>query len=1145
MVLSYKIFLWTTCKIFLFFAIFPWLPALSQEIPEPAEPEIASASDEGQTAISQFKYPARLKANLFAAEPNVANPVAIDVDHRGRVFVCETFRQEHGVEDNREHNNWLDDDLAAQSVADRIAYMKRFYPDDWSSRFQTQDDRIRLLEDASGDGVADSSRVFSDHYNGIAMGTGAGVVHYRDKVYYTCIPDLWMLSATDRDGVADQRKSLHTGFGVRFAFRGHDMHGLIIGPDGRLYFSIGDRGYNLENGFKDPASGAVFRCEPDGSHLEIVATGLRNPQELAFDNHGNLFTGDNNSDSGDKARWVYVVRGGDSGWRMYYQYLDDRGPFNREHTWQPYDPAVTPADIVPPIDNIGDGPSGLAFYPGTGFGEEFNDRFFLCDFRGTSAISGVRSFRNEAHGAFFKIADMEKTFWQILATDVDFGPDGKIYIADWVFGWVGENKGRVYTFHDRRQVDSPVVKQVQMLLAGGIEQLDNDELVALLGHADRRVRQEAQFTLVDRGQLNLLEHAAATTPQQLARLHAIWGIGQLVRSLLYQQDTVSSAVGGNVFSPTTREVVEHLLGDDDPEIRAQACQLAGDSRQYDLADSVAAKLADKELRVRQFAASGLNLIGDRSHLQAILKMLEENDNQDPIVRHGGIMALAGLVQRNKIAAAEIADLSKHHSPAVRLAAVVALRKNRSELVYRFLSDADSQVVITAARAIHDLPIDSAMPRLAGLISDVVADDAIIRRAINANVRQGKSENAMAIARFAANRDSAEPRRIDALDALATWENPPPRDAVLGDWRPLPQRDWTEARDALATYFAEIVGSTESIAAKAIETAGKLQLLSVGESMAAVAADEKSADATRAAALRALAAIEYADLPVVTQRLETEFATLPDQLAGALVDVVAKVDAQRSLEMIMSILGKGNLTAPDLSHGFVKQQMAIHTLGDMSDKESAATLSVLMDAVAVGGCVGELRLDVVNACAKRKEPDLVKKLQAYRDSLRDPNDPTAAFRDALYGGNAAAGRKVFTGKTEVSCIRCHKINGVGGEVGPDLSTVGLTRDRQYVLDSMVVPNKMIATGYAQTIVATSDGLTQTGIVVDETNQIIRLMDAEGKIISIPKDEIEGKRMGLSSMPTDLVEHLSPTEIRDLIEYLVNRRMNEAASSNGNE
>ena len=134
--------------------------------------------------------------------------------------------------------------------------------------------------------------------------------------------------------------------------------------------------------FKNLDSGAVFRCELDGSNLEVVATGLRNPQELAFDDYGNLFTADNNSDSGDEARFTEIVKGGDSGWRMYYQYIDDRGPFNREKIWYPYN-EDTPAYIIPPIANIADGPAGLEYYPGTGFGDEFKDRFFLCDFRGT------------------------------------------------------------------------------------------------------------------------------------------------------------------------------------------------------------------------------------------------------------------------------------------------------------------------------------------------------------------------------------------------------------------------------------------------------------------------------------------------------------------------------------------------------------------------------------------------------------------------------------------------------------------------------------------------------------------------------------------------------------------------------------------
>jgi hypothetical protein len=114
--------------------------------------------------------------------------------------------------------------------------------------YTRHDDRIRLLVDADGDGTADDSRVFADRFNGILDGTGAGVLAHRDTVYYTNIPRLYALKDGDGDGRSDDRAVLSEGYGVRFAYRGHDMHGLVIGPDARLYFSIGDRGLDVRQG---------------------------------------------------------------------------------------------------------------------------------------------------------------------------------------------------------------------------------------------------------------------------------------------------------------------------------------------------------------------------------------------------------------------------------------------------------------------------------------------------------------------------------------------------------------------------------------------------------------------------------------------------------------------------------------------------------------------------------------------------------------------------------------------------------------------------------------------------------------------------------------------------------------------------------
>ena len=202
-----------------------------------------------------------------------------------------------------------------------------------------------------------------------------------------------------------------------------------------------------------PDTGSVLRCEPDGSNLEIFATGLRNPQELAFDDHGTWFTCDNNSDGGDKARWVHLVEGGDSGWRMGYQYLDfptSRGPWNAEKLWYPrWDGQA--AYIVPPIVNISDGPSGLTHDPGTGLPAKYRDHFFLADFRGTNRQQRHPLVRQQAQGGLVRAGRRRATsIWGVLATDVDYRPRRlRVHLTDWVNGWNKTGQGADLEGHER------------------------------------------------------------------------------------------------------------------------------------------------------------------------------------------------------------------------------------------------------------------------------------------------------------------------------------------------------------------------------------------------------------------------------------------------------------------------------------------------------------------------------------------------------------------------------------------------------------------------------------------------------------------------------------------------------------------------
>src|SRR5262249_40872274 len=110
-----------------------WAGEEKGPVKSPYEPVVARASDEGERAIRSFRVPEGLKVELFAAEPLLANPVAFCTDERGRFYVAETFRLGSGVTDTREHMNWLDDDLACRTVADRVAMYKKYLGKDFTT----------------------------------------------------------------------------------------------------------------------------------------------------------------------------------------------------------------------------------------------------------------------------------------------------------------------------------------------------------------------------------------------------------------------------------------------------------------------------------------------------------------------------------------------------------------------------------------------------------------------------------------------------------------------------------------------------------------------------------------------------------------------------------------------------------------------------------------------------------------------------------------------------------------------------------------------------------------------------------------------------------------------------------------------------
>ncbi len=1094
-----------------------------------------------------------LRLSVWAAEPQLSNGVAFHIDHVGRVHVAESHRWARSIFDVTQKTNWLLRDLAFRTVEDRVRHLESEFAavdPEWLTR---DSELVRRIEDRDGDGRADRAEVVADGFNTAGDGTAAGVLATRDAIYFANIPNLWKLTPGADGRVA--REALATGFGVHVGVSGHDLHGLALGPDGRLYVSMGDRGLHVARGKAGvldlPDMGAVLRCELEGSGLEVFCVGLRNPQELAFDDEGELWTVDNDTAGADPCRVLHLVRDGDHGWRCSYQHQEGFGPWVQEELWK-----GGKDNILPLAGTVSQGPSGLAFYPGTGLGEAWRGKFLHCDFPG-----GVWSFDVRPRGASFEVGRREKFLWGCWPTDVDFGPDGAVYVLDWVAGWGQPLKGRIYRITPSAPgatSDLALVAEVRRLLAEGMAGRLPKELTGLLGHPDRRVRMEAQFELARRGRESVrpLCGVAREPGSSLARRHALWGLGQVLRRevdaavraepcddilpLLLDPDPVvqgaAAELAGEVGWVHADGLLAWLVIHGSPRVQAKAAMALGSLQGATLASNPAsAQRAVHLLSDRAPTRDASRLVNVGSPLRHGLESttaLAASSN-DPyllhaVVRHwtrfeqarssdvraqAGSSAVAGP-------SPELMARARHPSPAVRLAATWTLRGLRHPWLTNLISDADTRVAVEASRAIHDVPVVPGYPALAMLLTRVDLDPSLHGRVIDAAARLGTSLHAQMLAAFAKRRDPPPASRAMALRALGDWPRPPVLDRVNGLWRPafssgrgesLSKTDLPEDLGRSAAH-ADAMG-----ARRGAESARRAFLKVADEILNPMTPDERGVVVPGGAAPVAvqLALVDAAAglrtkeaAQPLMEHYESTNATR--EVRAAIVGFLAGLRAVQAPAAIRQALsgGDGLLRAAALPHlGMLEpgdalpllprllaptnpvavRQAAVGALARLGSPEADALLLPWVVQLGSGDVPPELSLDVLLAARVRREahPEIERQLGRWLASV-----PGAKARErlVLHGGDAGRGGAIFKNHPQVQCLRCHKVGGDGGIVGPALDGIGRQRDRAYLLQSILHPNAAYAEGYRP---------------------------AEG---------------GLSAMPEGLGDLLSDAELRDVIEFL---------------
>jgi putative heme-binding domain-containing protein len=640
---------------------------------------------------------------------------------------------------------------------------------------------------------------FAEGFNSVVTGIAAGILYHDGWVYVTVAPDLVRLRDTNDDGVADEREVVAHGFGMHIAYAGHDMHGPRIGPDGRIYWSIGDKGVNVtsKEGVKwfYPHEGCVLRCEPDGSGFEVFAHGLRNIQEVAFDDFGNIFGVDNDADlSGEKERLVYITERSDSGWRCGHQYQKEKSRWMLEGLWKPAH-ATQPLFITPPLHNYSNGPAGFAHEPGTALGASLRGHFILDQFP-----SGVMTaFQMAPSGASFVMKNERVIHTGLMGIGMAFANNGGLLIADWVGGYPLDELGHIWLADDPTGQNSPERQETAKLLAN-----PHQTNPSHLSHADQRIRLQAQFALVKSGDFKTLEAIASDKKAaQLARIHAIWGLGQGLRAKKVEAITLTK-----------------LLTDTDPEILSQTAKVLGDGTTSDPA--LVSLLTHPTSRVRFHAAIALGKLQDTSATSKLLQLAAKEQN-DPFMRHAIVTGLAGC--------ADAKVLVKDKS----LCNLLALARQRSPKVAEFLTKFPDE----AERAIHDdAGIPEALPALTTRLS---------RRGLNACLRLGIAEPLIQ----AALKPSA--LQSEALDLLLVFTHPPRLDRIDGHAHENAPRDAKAFAALIQSRLDSLLDLTDGqLKAKAVELLMQLQLRVEPAVLQGIVADAKARSSLRAGALKMLA-----------------------------------------------------------------------------------------------------------------------------------------------------------------------------------------------------------------------------------------------------------------------------------------------------
>jgi putative membrane-bound dehydrogenase-like protein len=1033
-----------------------------------------------QESVKTLKVADSLEVRLWAAEPMLVNPTNLDVDSRGRVWITEGLNY-------------------------------RFFANRQFQRVGGAD-RIKILEDTNGDGAADKVTVFAGDIYPVPMGIAVQEVwdegrYQGARVFVGNSPDVLVFEDTNGDDAADKRTALLSGFGG--VDHDHGVHGFVLGPDGKLYFTQGDGAYAAKPGETGIAGatfnvldrsgrrlisrdlGTVLRVNLDGTQLERLAYRMRNDYEAAVDSFGNVFVSDNDDDGNQGSRMVWVMEGGNYGYRT---------PGSIRH-WAEELPG-----IVPKLVGTGNGsPAGILVYEGDLLPEPARGAVLQVD-AGTRQINVHRLVR---HGAAFR------TDHQVLLRgeddwfrpiDAAVAPDGSLFVADWYDGGVGghafrdQTTGRIY----RVTAKNAPVRNVKPDYAG------IGGLLNALVSPNLATRFVARERLLARG-------AAARAPLQ--KLFETGPPRHRARALHVLADL-----------PTTgRDDVLAALNDRDPQIRELAVRLS------------ARQVIDEALVEPAQAAPP----PAAAHLRPLFALVED---PDPGVRRELLLALRRIEgQEADRAIVRLALLwdgtDRYYLEAVR----AALRPRKPTLVAQLFERLLAPAPRTAAADSAAIVLPPYYPTTTNdaflRIGDGFAPATPVSKIIGFAWALERPEAISALAALLESHPSpdvfegvdrclARLSDVPAAELLAkhflTMSNLDRRRDVLlrlgsrlaGPWAAA--RQSTTVRRVFESGLANAALRTETIQAIAQSRDRRF-----ADRLLSIATDDKAGDSDRASAVEALGKLAHPRGRALAQKLVqgAKGERRAGPLAVAALAALADYQGDQSLALLDAVFA-------DASYPLDFRRRAVQLLASSTNGADR-----LFAAHREKRLPGDLRIEasfLLHHHADRRirgmaQAELPLPAVAGSGKIRDLDEIIGRAADPRRGFD------VFHRDRSDACIRCHRVQGIGNWVGPDLSSIGVKYDRRELLNHILNPSGAIGYNYVPYVLVLTDGRVLTGLVTDENASYVILKTPTGQRLSIATGDIETRRAEfVSLMPDNLAQSLTEQDLADLVAYLATLR-----------